>query len=393
MTPTETFSLPTAAGRDLSTSDGQFAGNDLFQLFIASVTDYAMFVLDPDGFVRTWNEGARRIKGYEANEIIGQYFSIFYLPGEVKRRKPQAELAVAAVEGRFEDEGWRIRKDGSRFWANVIITALFQGGRLVGYAKVTRDLTERRKGERRQAASQAMVAERDRFLSVAAHELKTPVTAMNGFIQLLERRLIQSDADIEIIRDHVRMLSQQCGKLLRLLNQLLDVSRLEAGQLQVERRPQDIGKLVGEVVEMARARSESHEIAVDVEPGLTASIDALRMEQVLMNLLDNAIKFSPPGGSIEVSARADSDMVELNVRDHGPGIAPSHRRHIFERFYQAHSTNRRSGLGLGLAISREIVERHNGTLQAEFPADGGTCMVVRLPLDSTAVTSAPCCPS
>src|SRR5438477_1584814 len=146
--------------------------------------DYALFILDPSGRIMSWNLGAERLKGYAADEIIGRHFSTFYTREAVESGWPAHELQVATVEGRFEDEGWRVRKDGSRFWANVIITALFQQGRLVGYAKVTRDLTERRKSEEQQNAAEALVAERDRFLSVAAHELKTPVTAISGLIQL-----------------------------------------------------------------------------------------------------------------------------------------------------------------------------------------------------------------
>ena len=155
---------------------------DLFRLLVESVVDYAIFLLDPTGVVRTWNAGARRLKGYEADEIIGRHFSTFYPEEDVRRGKPAWELESAAREGRFEDEGWRIRKDGSSFWANVVITALRRDGELVGFAKVTRDLTARREAEEervRLAEAREAVRLRDEFLSIASHELRTPLTALD----------------------------------------------------------------------------------------------------------------------------------------------------------------------------------------------------------------------
>lgn len=535
----------------------------LFELFMQSVTDYAMFVLDPKGYILTWNEGARRIKGYEAHDIIGQHFSVFYPPVEIQRRKPDFELAAAAADGRFEDEGWRVRKDGSRFWANVIITALYREGRLVGFAKVTRDLTERHRAEeerskllelerkaREQAeaslerlhtlqqvteaalssvstqatlqhlldaivdalpvdtaaillleqnqlvpraargleeevsqgvriplgqgfagrvaserkpmliadvqhsevinpilreqglrmvlgvpllvegriigvlhvgsrverhfnaddvtllqmvgdraaltidrarrvdaeqaahaqreSAEALVAERDRFISVAAHELKTPITSLSALAQLLDRRLYRPGISLDDVRGSAQTIARQATKLAQLVNQLMEVTRLETGKLAVERQSHDLSALAAEVVDVMRAQRADRDITFDAEPGLYASVDALRIEQVITNLLDNAIKFSPDGGRIEVTVQRRDGLAEIAVRDHGLGIPPEHREHIFTRFYQAHTESHRSGLGIGLALSREIVQLHEGTLHAEFPTDGGTRLVIRV---------------
>lgn len=173
-------------------------GEEAFRLLVEAVVDYAIFLLDADGHVLTWNLGAERIKGYRADEIIGRHFSVFYTPRDRRAGRPAAILGSAALHGRHQDEGWRVRKDGSRFWADVVVTALLDAnGQLAGYAKVTRDMTERRaeaerarqfdiERERRTAAEEALQA-RDRFLSVAAHELRTPVASLQLATELLLR--------------------------------------------------------------------------------------------------------------------------------------------------------------------------------------------------------------
>jgi signal transduction histidine kinase len=179
----------------------------------------------------------------------------------------------------------------------------------------------------------------------------------------------------------LRAISGQATKLSRLINQLLDISRLEAGRLRLERQPADLASLVEQVVAGARVRIDRHTIALDLPPSLPIEADALRLEQVLTNLLDNAVKYSPDGGAIEVIvSQPEAAAAELSVRDHGLGIPPEMRGRIFERYYQAHDKGHMSGLGLGLYISRQIVELHGGTIHAEFPSDGGTRFAVRLPV-------------
>jgi signal transduction histidine kinase len=223
---------------------------------------------------------------------------------------------------------------------------------------------------------------RDEFLSIAAHELKTPLTALLGYTQLALRRL-PADGPVEPERaiETLRTIREQGDRLARLVNQLLDVSRIETGKLVVERERADLGELTRRVVEQARLRAADHQITLEAPASLGARIDPLRVEEVLGNLLDNAIKYSPDGGRVEVTLRAVDGWAELRVRDHGVGIPPERRGAIFERFYQAHDDGgARAGLGLGLFISRQIVDLHGGQIRAEFPPDGGTCFVVRLPL-------------
>jgi signal transduction histidine kinase len=239
------------------------------------------------------------------------------------------------------------------------------------------------------AAAEAAVRARDEFLSVAAHELKTPVTTLRGYSQFLlslfER---EGPVDRERFRRILRTLDQQADKLARLIDQLLDVSRLEAGKLALHKEPTDVGALVAEVVAAAQARTTQHRLILRrPEQPVVAAVDPLRFEQVVANLLDNAIKYSPRGGDIDVDlARPARDLIRLSVRDRGVGIPEEHRPHIFERFYQAPTGGPRPGMGLGLYITRQIVTLHGGSIAVESPPDGpsgrpgqGTRFVVTLP--------------
>lgn len=544
--------------------------DDQFRLLIESVQDYAIFLLDTNGNVRSWNAGAQRIKGYRADEVIGKNLSVFYPPEEARRGKPQYALRTALEEGRWEEESWRVRKDGTRFWASVVLTALFdQQRRHVGYAKVTRDLSERRKAEEerarlleteRQARSQAeaaleqlravqavteaalayleldrllnillervgdvlsvdtvavhlldeeeqvlipraargleeevaagdrlpvgrgfagriaaerrtivlddvehsdvlnpllrekrvrslmgaplivqgrvlgvlhvgtlyerqftdsdvqflqIVADRvalamdharlyetaqlareeaeeamravrlrDDFLSTAAHELKTPVTSLRGFAELLlrvgERGEVLNPARYQRA---ILTICRQAQNLSRLVTQLLEMSRLDSGRLDLDRQPENLTELVRRAVEQAQAQTDRHQVTFSAAGEVVAAVDAFRFEQVLTNLLDNAIKYSPAGGRIAVDLeQSGPDRVRLSVSDEGLGIPPDHREQVFERYHQAHAGSHRSGLGLGLYLSREIVERHGGRLWVEPVADGGSRFVVEVPV-------------
>jgi signal transduction histidine kinase len=233
-------------------------------------------------------------------------------------------------------------------------------------------------GEVRQA-----LQARDTFLSVAAHELKTPMTSVFAATQLL-RRQVEQEPVLDLARLHARvdLVHQQANKLVRLLDQLLDVSRIEAGQLSLEREPTDLVRVVEEVVGAARTRTDRHTLTHMASAPIVCSVDALRLEQVLTNLLENAMKFSPDGGTIEVGVAARKDgTIQLSVRDHGQGIPPQSRERIFDRFYQGHQDMHASGMGLGLWISREIVALHRGRITVESPPDGGTRFVVILPAE------------
>jgi two-component system, OmpR family, sensor kinase len=233
--------------------------------------------------------------------------------------------------------------------------------------------------------SQQAIRTRDEFLSVAAHELKTPVTSLRGFSQLtmryLDRNADEAALDMGRVRHALESIDQQADKLARLIQQLLGITRIQSGRLVLERESMDLMTLVKNVADSGQARTTRHTITVDGPPNLLINADQLRLEQVLTNLVDNAIKYSPDGGPISIHLMAEpDDFAIISVSDRGLGIEPEHRDKIFDLFYQAHGQSKLGGMGLGLYISREIVELHGGSMGAEFPAEGGTCFVVRLPI-------------
>ena len=226
------------------------------------------------------------------------------------------------------------------------------------------------------------VEERDEFIAVAAHELKTPITSLRLAAEFL-RRDAEREAGPENAHFRASLLTieQQSQRLARLVIELLETVRLRSGRMVLDVANTNVADLVAKSVHDAQATTSRHEIVLATPPRLDADLDALRFEEVVRNLLDNAIKFSPDGGPIDVELAASDGGVRLAVRDHGIGIAPEHRPHIFERFYQSHPDDQRRGLGLGLYVSRQIIELHGGRIDAEFPDDGGTRMVVRLGKD------------
>jgi PAS domain S-box-containing protein len=357
--------------------------NDLlFRRLVESVHEYAIFLLDTEGCVLTWNPGAERIKGYSAREIIGQHFGRFYPPG-TPRAKLDGELRHAVEQGQFEEEGWRIRKDGSTFWANVVITPLYDDGKLIGYIKVTRDLTERLRHEQEraelaanEASARAEVAARDSFLSVAAHELKTPMTSAKAAVQLLKRSFrLRTDLDATQARS-LQLVDEQIEKLARLVSRLLETVQIQGQRFALFKERTDVAEIVRATVSRLEGPS-GQVVSVTAPMSLIADIDPLRFEQVLTNLVGNAIKFSPPGEPISVLLEERPSELRLIVSDRGPGVPEDVRDHLFERFFQANPD--RSGMGLGLFITKEIVDQHRGSISVEFPESGGTRFTVSLP--------------
>jgi PAS domain S-box-containing protein len=367
---------------------------------VSSVRDYAIFMLDPDGRVASWNEGARRLKGYEQSEILGKHFSVFYPSEDVHDGKLERKLEKVLEEGRVEDEGWRVRKDGSRFWASVVITRVSDAdGNLLGFTKVTRDLTERKRADEalrqaneslevrvreRTAELQAALSARDEFLSIASHELKTPLTALKLQLQMTHRMLRAaqgSPASASAATSAFERTLKQTVALEDLVEDLLDVSRGQTGRLEYHPSEMSVGALVQEIVERFAGGDETlkSRITLDQSSEQVAYWDARRMGQVLMNLLSNAIKYAPDS-PIRVTVRAVGTSVEMVVEDHGPGIAPDKQALIFERFERAGASPNVGGLGLGLYITRQIVHAHGGVIRVESQPGKGTRFVVTLPV-------------
>jgi PAS domain S-box-containing protein len=348
-------------------------------------------MLDPSGNVASWNGGAERIKGYKADEIIGKHFSTFYPPEDLAAGKPAWELEIATREGRFEDEGgWRVRKDGSLFWANVVITALrTKTGDLVGFAKVTRDLTERRAAQLRAIEDTRRIAEievanrtKSEFLAAMSHELRTPLNAIGGYTELMELKIggpvtEQQQSYLSRIRG-----SQQ--HLLGIISDLLNYSRLEAGQVSYDLQSVPVRAIVETVVPLLEAQAALKNVHLDYDPcpgDLLVRADRTKAEQILLNLVSNAVKFTEAGGTVHVSCNVMDDGVDVLVEDTGVGIPTEKLSAIFEPFVQLGRSlsSVREGTGLGLSISRELARAMGGDVRVESEVNHGSTFTVSLP--------------
>jgi PAS domain S-box-containing protein len=415
-----------------------------FRLLVHSVQDYAIFMLDPEGRVASWNAGAERIKGYTSEEILGRSFTTFYPPEVVATGFPHKELEAAARHGRFEDENWRVRKDGSRFWANVVFTALRDAsGRLVGFTKVTRDLTARREAEaqaRRLAAEAAAHAEAvrrseelallnqqladqaveleaqkeelqtltehlqqtnvelesalaateaardaseraasaatdayrelDQFAYVASHDLKAPLRGIANLAGWIQEDVGEGLGPES--KEHMRLLQGRVRRMEALIDGILAYSR--AGRRLGQPEPVDSGGLVREVIELLAPPGD---VTIEV-PARMPTVEAERvpLQQVFMNLIGNAIKFTRagrPDAVIRVGWRDVGDALEFAVTDNGPGIAPEYHERIWGIFQTLEARDKVEGTGIGLSVVRKIVETHGGRVWVESaPGQGAT---------------------
>jgi PAS domain S-box-containing protein len=362
----------------------------LYRLLVSSVQDYAIFAMDPTGHILSWNAGAQRIKGYEPHEIIGRHFSAFYPPEDVAAGKTTWELEVAAREGRLEDEGWRVRKDGTRFWANVIITALRGAdGNLLGFAKVTRDLTERRAAEQRaiadaQRVAEAMAANRAKseFLTIMSHELRTPLNAIAGYADLLALGIGGKLSDDQ--KEYVDRIQRSQQHLLAIISDLLDFGRIEAGEVAYEIEPLPLTDAIDAVEPMIQPQAAARQVTIDrrgCSAGVVALADGDKVKQILLNLVSNAVKFTRAGGRITLSCEAADDHVTLSVRDTGIGIAADKLESIFEPFVQLGRslTTGHEGTGLGLSIARDLARAMGGELSVESTPGEGSVFRLTLP--------------
>jgi PAS domain S-box-containing protein len=380
---------------------------EAFRLLVESTVDYAIFMLDPEGGVASWNAGARRIKGYEAEEIIGRHFSTFYTPDAVERQWPQFELKEATRVGRFEDEGYRVRKDGSQFWANVVITALRgPDGELRGFAKVTRDLTQRKHQEEQIAALTRELqhrvvelgglnreltqrnAENEAFVYSVSHDLRSPLVNLQGFSQelmitadalrnLLSRPDVPDDVrrqaetlvagDLRESLDYIRNAVRHLGNII---DGLLRLSRV--GRVEYESVPVPTTAVVAEILAAMHTSVTEAGARITVGPLPVVRGDRNAIGQVFANLIGNSLKsFSPDRpGEVGISASADQPPV-FAVADNGVGIPDAYQPKIFQVFQHVHPAGTR-GEGMGLAIVRRIIERHGGRIWFQSRPDHGT---------------------
>ena len=350
-----------------------------FRALVDGIQDYALFMLDLQGHVRTWSEGAERLYGHPACEIVGRSISLVYPPERVGSGDVEACLSIAEATGRHEEEAWRVRKDGSRLLVSAVTRPVRDAqGRALGFTKITKDVTQQRAiAEERERLLQELkeaVEARDEFLSIASHELRTPLTSVKLSLESLRRA--QTSEDIRVHRIH-----RQVERLAKLVSSLVEVSQITSRRLEFKLEQLDFGELLQDALsqfkeELDRAGCSLH---IRMDAGIVGCWDQLRLHQVVANLLSNAIKYGA-NKPIEVELQQCGPLARLIVRDHGIGISEDDQRRIFERFERAVSIQHYGGFGLGLWITRQIVQGLGGSITVDSMPGRGSTFTVELPL-------------
>ncbi|HZI23310.1 MAG TPA: CHASE3 domain-containing protein [Gemmatimonadales bacterium] len=362
---------PVLVGRELR---ARRQAEERLRHMVDSVRDYAIYMLDPTGRVVSWNRGAEQTKGYRAAEIVGQHFSRFFTPEDVAAGRPAALLQAAAADGRYEEENWRVRKDGSRFWADVVVSAVRdERGTLVGFAKVTRDLTERKRAaeEMQRSATQLEAANREleAFAYSVSHDLRAPLRTMDGFSQaLLEDYADRLDDPGRDFLERIRVASQ---RMARLIDDLLGLSRVTRSDMQLA--DVNLSKLADQVAGELQKTEPDRRVTWTIAPGLVARADAGLLRLVLQNLLGNAWKFTAkrPAAHVEFGATSHNGRKAYFVRDDGAGFDMAYADKLFGAFQRLHGIAEFPGTGVGLATVQRIIHRHGGEVWAEAAVDQG----------------------
>jgi PAS domain S-box-containing protein len=348
------------------------ASEEQFRMLVDGVDEYAIYLLDPVGNIVTWNSGAQQMKGYTASEIIGKNFACFYTPEDVANGKPQYNLQEARHHGHTRAEGLRVRKDGTTFHAEVVLTALRDvDGNLRGFSKVTRDITDHirtREAEAAKIAAEKSSKAKDDFLAALSHELRTPLTpalaAASYLVDNVEKLPSEFSAELDVIRRNVQLEA-------RLIDDLLDLTRVTRGKVSLQFQRVDAHVCVREALAIARAGITEKELHVSTELEAEKQhicADPVRLEQVFWNLINNAVKFTDHGGKIEIRTSNDANgRFEFEISDNGIGIDLAQRETLFQPFEQGEHSNARQfgGLGLGLAISKHLIDLHSGAITVE----------------------------
>ncbi|MBN3751976.1 PAS domain S-box protein [Paraburkholderia sp. Tr-20389] len=356
-----------------------------FRVLVDAIKDYAITMLDPHGHITTWSAGSTQVMGYAPDEVLGQSAALFYTPEDVAVGRPKRDLELAAREGRIETEEWRVRKNGTIFWANIITTALRDpNGALQGFAKITRDMSRRRRLEELEASSQRM----SQFLALLGHELRNPLAPLRNAVSMLQLKSADHDT---FVPEH-ELIDRQLSHLTRLVDDLLDAGRVTLGRVQIEPKPVSMQAIAQLSIEgsapLLAARDQTLDVVMPDTP-MYIEGDLTRMVQVVQNLLNNASKFSPPGASIGLQVFRSGRLLAIRIHDTGRGIDPDAIDAIFNLFVQETPTEEqadKSGLGIGLTLARAIVDLHGGHIDAHSEGRGkGSVFTVWLPECSHAI--------
>jgi PAS domain S-box-containing protein len=353
-----------------------------FRFLVENVQDYAIFMLDPQGHVTTWNSGAERLKGYSAGEIIGKHFSSFYPPEDNKEARH--ELTIAAKNGHCIDEGWRVRKDGSRFWASVTITALRdKNGEILGYTKLVRDITDRKQLEEQLEKRARELAssnkELEAFSYSISHDLRTPLMAMKGFSNiLLENYLEKMDTDAQ---DYLRRIVNSADKMSELIDDILSLSKVSLDEMKIQGI--SLSKIASAVVNTMRQAKPANNIEVTIAENIETRGDTRLMSIAISNLIGNAWKYSSktPDAKIEFGEIKKDGKKVYYIRDNGAGFDMKFAAKIFEPFKRLHSDREFPGTGIGLAIVKRVIEKHGGKIWVESEPGKGAAFYFTLCID------------
>ena len=355
-----------------------------FEFLVRHVKDYAIFMIDPEGRVMSWNKGAQQIKGYTQAEIIGQPISVFYTDEDNQRGEPYLNLRRALEEGRYESIGLRKRKDGSIFYADVVFTPIYDDKNVLkGFAKITRDISNQRKAE--QDMQETLRREKElnemksRFVSLASHEFKTPLSVILSSVSLIEKYPETEQQDKRL--KHIHRIKSNVNNLKQILNDFLSLEKLEDGIIENCPVETDLVQLVGETIhdmEETRKAGQVVHLHTEGEPR-TVMVDAQLLRNVLNNLLSNAIKYSAEGSAIDCTLTYHAVTVDIAFRDRGIGIPVEERPHLFERFFRATNTTGISGTGLGLSIVRRYLDLIGGDIRLSGEPGEGSTFTVTLP--------------
>jgi PAS domain S-box-containing protein len=361
------------------------------RLLVENVRDYAIFFVDLSGTVGTWNSGAEQMTGYRPDQIVGSHFSILYPPEEVKEGRPRRDLEIAVRDWRVEYEGWRVRKDGSRFQAEIAMWVLYDDrGATVGFIISIKDVTERNRVQEERAlrlAAEAALREREDFLSMASHELRSPLSALKLYVQTIREELKSGNLERTIAKlpERLERVQKQADRIEALISRIMTVSIVSAGHIKLDPQNVDLSALASAVITDMREAAQQANCEVSLQtPGPVEGFwSREHIEEVVRNLLQNALKFGR-GKPIQIEVGADETHAWLNVKDRGIGIGEADQERIFERFRRNVDSRNYGGLGLGLWISRQIVELSGGVITVRSkPGQGATFAfsLPRFPLD------------
>lgn len=365
-----------------------------YQLLVDSVPGYAIFLLDASGYVETWNIGAQNMNGYRPEEVIGKHISMFYTPSDVEEGKPEKELLQTAQESSIEIEDWRVKKDGSRFWAVTTTTALFNtSGSLVGFAKITKDITDKKRSKDALVAANKLLKHqhielealnnvKDEFVSLASHQLRTPATGIKQFLGLILEGYAGTLTEQQL--SYIKKAYASNERQLELVNSLLRTAQIDAGKVALDKSFTNLRAVVDEVVDSMRdiflARRQNVDVFED-NPIAPIYIDEARIRMMLENLIDNASKYTEAGGRITIKLTETKAYADISILDTGVGIGEADIKHVFDKFNRIPNklSEEVGGTGLGLYWAKKIVALHKGTIKVRSQIDVGTEFLIRLP--------------